>query len=188
MVVTSPWSPKPPPSISKILPPSITAPFLLLKPSSMPSFHQDSTAAIASFYGKSPKVLSQLQYIQNSAARLLTLSCDHITSVLHRQPRLSVPPAAFNSKFLLCLPNSTSVTLLTVAPVLQMPTSSLHHSEADTEPGVTAAGTHSSHIFKDAPTHLNHCSSLHRSFKFNLNLNLWCVSYIVLIVYLCFCF
>lgn len=133
----------------------------------MPSFHQDSTAAIASCCGISPKVLNQLQYIQNSAARLLTHSCDHINSVLHRQPRLSVPPAAFNSN----IPappaqlGSSSVTLLTVASVLQIPTFSLHHSE----PGVTAAGTHSPHTFKDASTQFKPMLETHLlylSFKF----------------------
>ncbi|KAF7642246.1 hypothetical protein LDENG_00261560 [Lucifuga dentata] len=33
-------------------------------------------------YGTSSKVLKKLQYIQNSAARLLTCSCDHITPIL----------------------------------------------------------------------------------------------------------
>ena len=73
-----------------------------LRPSPSPSAAESLTHAFITsrikycnsiLYGTSSKVLSKLQYIQNSAARLLThsRSCDHITPVLQNLHWLPIP-------------------------------------------------------------------------------------------------
>ncbi|KAF7648971.1 hypothetical protein LDENG_00149290, partial [Lucifuga dentata] len=129
------------------------------------SFHPDLTTATAS-----TKVLNKLQYIQNSAARLLTHSRthDHITPVLKNLQELSIycngyrsnssspptklsttrPPPTSLTSSTLTLPATPSVLLMPCLP---------HAGSNSIKPGKTASSTAAPSLWK----HICDSSSVH---------------------------